>query len=329
MDKAKKTPTTLLEAVTYFADFENCKDYMVRLRWPSGKAICPRCGSENVSYLPNAKVFKCFAKPAHALQKFSLKVGTIFEDSPIPLEKWLPVMWMLVNCKNGISSWEIHRAIGVTQKSAWFMLQRGRLAMQDELTGGKLSGEIEVDETFIGGKARNMHKADKRRKNLKGGGSAGKAIVLGILEREGKVRATVIPDRTKDVMRENVRPHVEEGSEIFSDDAGSQWRMDDEYVHGIVNHAEAYVNGNIHTNGLENFWSLLKRSIGGTYVSVEPFHLFRYVDEQAFRFNNRGPMNDSQRFSYVMRKIVGKRLTYAGLIGKVDERPTEEEVEPF
>lgn len=316
-------PSTLRDAIIYFSRPENCDEYMVKLRWPDGKVVCPRCGSKEVKYLSNAKVFKCFAKPAHAQAKFSLKVGTIFEDSPIKLDKWLPVMWMVVNCKNGVSSWEIHRAMGVTQKTAWFMLQRCRLAMQDELTGGKLAGEIEVDETFIGGKARNMHKSDRRRQNLKGGGSAGKAIVLGLLERDGKIRATVIPDRTKGVMQENVRPHVETGSQIYSDEAGSYWRMDEEYVHGIVNHAEQYVNGNIHTNGLENFWSLLKRSIGGTYVSVEPYHLFRYVDEQAFRFNHCKSMDDGQRFNYAMRKIVGKRLTYAELTGKTEEGPTE------
>ena len=194
--------------------------------------------------------------------------------------------------------------------------------MQDDLTGGKLGGEVEIDETFIGGKARNMHKSDKRRKGLKGGGAAGKAIVLGLLEREGKVRATVIPDRTKSVMQENVRPHVEAGSQSYSDEAGSYWRMDGEYAHEIVNHAEAYVVGNVHTNGLENFWSLLKRGLGGTYISVEPFHLFRYIDEQAFRFNNRKGMNDGDRFNEVMKQIVGKRLTYAELTGKMEEGPT-------
>jgi transposase-like protein len=326
MDKAKKTPTTLLEAVTYFSDFENCKDYMVQLRWGKGKVTCPRCGSDNVSYLPNARVFKCYEK--HSLAKFSLKVGTIFEDSPIPLEKWLPVMWMLVNCKNGVSSWEIHRAIGVTQKSAWFMLQRGRLAMQDELTGGMLNGEVEIDETFIGGKVRNMHKSKKVRLQ-KDSQKGNKTAVLGMLERGGRVRASVVPDRTKATIQEHVSGNVEVGSELFSDEYANMWRMDEEYKHQIVNHATTYVMGNIHTNGLENFWALLKRGLHGTYISVEPFHLFRYIDEQAFRFNNRGPMNDSQRFSYVMRKIVGKRLTYAELIGKVDERPAEEEVEPF
>jgi transposase-like protein len=207
-----QTPTTLLEAVQFFSNYENCHTFMMDLRWPDGKVKCPRCGSEDVSYLPNAKVFKCYQK--HPRQKFSLKVGTIFEDSPIPLEKWLPVMWMLVNAKNGISSWEVHRAIGVTQKTAWFMLQRARLAMQDDLTGGMLGGEVEVDETYIGGKARNMHKSKKLRINQAMGGSglqggAGKAVVVGMLQRGGKVRASVIPDRTKASIQPIVRGSVD------------------------------------------------------------------------------------------------------------------------
>jgi len=311
-----KTPKTLQEAILHFSDFDNCREYMSRLRWPDGKVKCPQCGSDNVDYLPNARVYKCYEK--HSRVKFSLKVGTIFEDSPIALEKWLPVMWMLVNCKNGISSWEIHRAMGITQKSAWFMLQRARLAMQDELTGGMLGGNVEVDETFIGGKARNMHRSRKIKANIQGP-QKGKVVVLGMLERNGRVRASVVPDRTKPVIQEHVRGNVDAGSTIFSDEHASQWRMDDEYNHEIVVHAEKYVEGNVHTNGLENFWSLLKRGLHGTYISVEPFHLFRYIDEQAFRFNNRKPMDDSQRFRYVMRKIVGKRLTYAELTGKVEQ----------
>src|ERR1019366_1285769 len=309
-----KAPTTLLEAVTHFASYENCHEFMMNLRWPDGKVHCPRCGSDDVSYLPNARVFKSYQK--HDRQKFSLKVGTIFEDSPLGLEKWLPVMWLLVNAKNGISSWEIHRAMGVTQKTAWVMLQRCRLAMQDELTGGSLGGEVEVDETYIGGKARNMHKERKARVQKEGRNTGGKSIVMGMLERGKTVRATVQP-----VVGANVEP----GAQIYSDEHGENWKME-EYQHSMVNHLEAYVDGNVHTNGMENFWSLLKRSIGGTYVSVEPFHLFRYVDEQAFRFNNRGPMNDAQRFSYAMRNIVGRRLTYAELTGKTEEGPSEAEL---
>jgi transposase-like protein len=315
-----KAPTTLQEAVIHFATYENCHEFMMNLRWSDGKVRCPRCGSENVSYLPNARVFKCYEK--HDRQKFSLKVGTIFEDSPIALEKWLPVMWMLVNAKNGISSWEIHRAIGVTQKTAWFMLQRARLAMQDELTGGMLGGEVEVDETYIGGKARNMHKERKVRYQKEGRNTGGKSTVMGMLERGGKVLATVVPDRTKATMQPIMGANVEPGTQVYSDEHGHQWRME-EYEHSMVNHLETYVDGNVHTNGMENFWSLLKRTLGRTYVSVEPFHLFRYVDEQAFRFNNRGPMNDGQRFVYVMRKIVGKRLTYAELTGKTEQGQAE------
>lgn len=315
-----KAPTTLQEAVIHFATYENCHEFMMNLRWSDGKVHCPRCGSENVSYLPNARVFKCYEK--HDRQKFSLKVGTIFEDSPIALEKWLPVMWMLVNAKNGISSWEIHRAIGVTQKTAWFMLQRARLAMQDELTGGMLGGEVEVDETYIGGKARNMHKERKVRYQKDGRNTGGKSTVMGMLERGGRVLATVVPDRTKATMQPIMGANVEPGTQVYSDEHGHQWRME-EYEHSMVNHLETYVDGNVHTNGVENFWSLLKRTLGGTYVSVEPFHLFRYVDEQAFRFNNRGPMNDGQRFVYVMRKIVGKRLTYAELTGKTEQGQAE------
>jgi len=328
-----KTPKTLQEAVIYFADAENCREFMANLRWPDGKPKCPACGSENVSYLPNAKVYKCFAKPAHDKVKFSLKVGTIFEESPIGLDKWLPVMWMLVNCKNGVSSWEIHRAIGVTQKTAWFMLQRGRLAMQDDLSGGTLGGEIEIDESFIGGKARNMHKDKKAKIQMLSRRGDNKTIVLGILQREteGKakrVRATVIPDRTRQTMQENVVPAVDPTAKLFTDEAGYYWGKDG-FEHEVINHAEAYVRGNVHTNGLENFWSLLKRGLGGTYISVEPFHLFRYIDEQAFRFNNRKEMNDTDRFIVVMKQAVGKRLTYAELTGKVEGRPAEEEVEPF
>ncbi len=308
---------TLREAIIHFQSIENCREFMVSLRWPDGKVKCPRCGSGDVSWLPNAGVYKCYEK--HALNKFSLKVGTIFEDSPIGLDKWLPVMWLIVNAKNGISSWEIHRAMGVTQKTAWFMLQRARLAMQDEQNGGKLSGEIEADESFIGGKARNMHK-DVRARKITGTGPEGKAIVAAVLQRGGKVRAQVMDTRKKKDLHAMVREHVEAGSNLYTDALKSYEGMN-EFAHQVIDHAVAYVDGQVHTNGLENFWSLLKRGLKGTYVSVEPFHLFRYIDEQAFRYNNRKhedgeTMTDIERFVRVMRNIVGKRLTYASLIGK-------------
>jgi transposase-like protein len=302
---------TLRDAIIYFANFEHCKNFMVELRWPDGKLKCPTCGAEKVTYLAKRRVWKCYEE--HKSPTFSLKTGTIFEDSPIALEKWLPAAWMLLNCKNGVSSWEIHRAIGVTQKSAWFMLHRIRLAAQNK-TFNKLAGEVEVDETFIGGKARNMH-ADKREEKIHGRGPDGKTIVAAVLERGGTVRAQVCHTRRKPELQEMIRENVEAGSEVFTDALKSYDGLN-EFQHQVIDHAEAYVNGNIHKNGPENFWSLLKRSIHGTYVSVEPFHLFRYIDEQAFRYNNRN-MTDIQRFVFVMRHIVGRRLTYKQLTGKI------------
>src|SRR5579871_1165081 len=319
-------PKTLLEAIAYFADADNCLNYLVARRWPNG-VVCPTCGSTNVGFIASRRVWQC--KTRHFKSQFSIKLGTIFEDSPLGLDKWLPAMWMIASNRNGISSWELHRAIGVTQKTAWFMLHRIRLAMQDEQTGGKLGGEVEIDETYIGGKARNMHKARKQRAmEGKTGGHVGKVGVQGMLERGGKVRAEVIANSQYATLVPNIWKHVEKGSHVFTDELNSYFGLQADYVHDVINHAEAYVVGNVHTNGLENFWSLLKRTLNGTYVSVEPFHLFRYVDEQAFRYNNRLPLKDGDRFSYLVRKVAGKRLTYKELTGKLEDLPSEEEV-PF
>ena len=319
-------PKTLQQATVTFSDPDNCREYMVPRRWNGGAVTCPTCGSDKVKFQPQHNRWQCSSR--HPRRQFTLKTGTIMEDSPLGLDKWMMAMWLIASNRNGISSWELHRAIGITQKSAWFLLHRVRLAMQDELTGGSLAGEVEVDETFIGGKARNMHKDRKARVQKAGRNTGGKAIVMGMLERGKTVRASVIPDRKKDTMQPIVKANVEPGSQIFSDEHGDTWKIDD-YQHATINHLEAYVNGNVHTNGMENFWSLLKRTINGTYVSVEDFHLFRYVDEQAFRFNNRLPLNDGDRFSYLVRKIVGKRLTYAELTGKTEESSEPAEEVPF
>jgi transposase-like protein len=312
-----KEPTTLQSAIIYFADPENCVRFLVSRRWPNG-VTCPTCGSANVSYVPSRRLWQC--KTRHKKCQFSVKVGTIFEDSPIGLDKWLTAMWMIANCKNGVSSWEIHRALGVTQKTAWFMLHRVRKAVQDKEDGGKLNGEVEIDETFIGGKARNMHKT-RRMAVIQGRGPTGKTVVMGMLQRGGKVKATVVADRSKATLQGNVLLKVEPGAEVFTDELLSYWGLSENYTHQIINHAEEYVRGNVHTNGMENFWSLLKRGLNGTYVSVEPFHLFRYIDEQAFRFNNRKGVSDAERFSLAVQQIVGKRVTYAELTGKLDARP--------
>ncbi len=240
-------------------------------------------------------------------QQFSVKVGTIFEDSPIPLDKWLTAMWLLVNCKNGVSSYEIHRAIGVGQKTAWFMNHRLRMAIH---TGSfdKLSGEVEADESFIGGLARFMH-ADRREAAIKGTGGAGKTAVMGLLERHGpdghsRVRTKVVPNVRRGTLHGEIRENVEPGSEMFTDALRSYEGLEPDYVHNVIDHAERYADGKIHTNGMENFWSLLKRGIKGTYVSVEPFHLFRYLDEQVFRFNNR-KTDDGNRFIGAMSGFAG------------------------
>jgi transposase-like protein len=266
-----------------------------------------------VTWLASARVWKCYGN--HPQPRFSLKTGTIFEDSPISLEKWLPTAWLIINCKNGISSYEVHRGLGVTQKTAWFMLHRIRLAMQDG-TFNKLGGEVEVDETFIGGKARNMHKA-KRAEKITGTGGADKEIVFGMVERGGKVVTGHVRTRSKKELQATIRERVEAGSAIFSDELKSYTGLEYEYQHAVIDHAVEYVNGNVHTNTMENFWSLLKRGLHGTYISVEPFHLFRYLDEQTFRYNNRS-LTDAERFCAVMKQIVGRRVTYKQLTGKME-----------
>jgi transposase-like protein len=312
------TPRTLTDAVKYFANPTNCLTYLVARRWPKG-VTCPTCGSPDVYFDRSRAGWIC--KTKHPRRKFSLKTGTIFEDSPLGLDKWLPTIWMIANCKNGVSSWEIHRAIGVTQKTAWFMLHRIRLAMQatESSGGGKLSGEVEVDETYIGGKARNMHK-DRRARAIKGTGGAGKVAVMGLLERHGPdghstVRVHVTKNVKRRLLQAAIRAQVESNTAVFTDALKSYEGLSTDFVHQVIDHAECYARGNVHTNGLENFWSLLKRALKGTYVSVEPFHLFRYLDEEAFRFNHRRDMNDGDRFSLAIYGIVGKRIMYQDLIG--------------
>lgn len=314
------TPKTLQAAIVFFSSPENCLHYMAARRWPNG-VICPTCGRTDVSFLAKQNKWQC--KSAHAKRQFTVKVGTIFEDSPLGLDKWLTAVWMITNCKNGVSSYEIHRAIGVTQKTAWFMVHRIRVAMQTgsfEKKMGDGGNPVEVDETFVGGLSRNMHKGVRERR-ISGTGGAGKVIVMGLLERHGegsKVRTQIVLDRSEGTMQGVVRQNVASGSELMTDAFKSYMGLSAEYVHQFTSHAEEYVRGNVHTNGIENFWSLLKRSIKGTYVSVEPFHLFRYLDEQAFRFNERKG-KDSDRFAKVTSQVAGKRLTYDELTGKTKE----------
>jgi transposase-like protein len=310
-------PKSLQEAIIYFAIPDNCLSYLVARRWPDG-AACPTCGSKDVRFMASRRIWQC--REVHPKRQFSVKVGTIFEDSAIGLDKWLTAAWMIVNCKNGISSCELARDVKVTQKTAWFMNHRIRLALQNG-TFGRMSGDVEVDETFIGGKARNMHVAQRKRR-ITGTGGKDKTAVMGTLERGSKVRTFVVADRRKGTLQTEVKKHVEAGAALYSDDLKSYEGLAGEYAHKVIDHAVAYVDGAVHTNGLENFWSLLKRGISGTYVSVEPFHLFRYLDEQTFRYNNRKDLDDAGRFSLAISQIVGKRLTYAEVTGKTHDPQT-------
>ncbi|MGA8764078.1 MAG: IS1595 family transposase [Candidatus Sulfotelmatobacter sp.] len=324
-----KTPRTLQEAIVYFSDPDRAFDYAVKLRWPDGKVICPRCSSDANYHVRRktksgtARLWLCRG----CNRQFTLKVNTIFEDSALGLDKWMTAFWMLVNCKNGVSSVEIGSTLGITQKSAWFMLQRLRTALHNRTFGSttKIGGpdsEVEADETFVGGLTKNMHKGRKLRLVQQGGIHCGKTIVQGILDRNlRQIRATVVPDVKRETLQNEILKHVKYGTKVYTDDAvgyegGMNWR----FVHDVINHSEQYVRGRVHTNGLENFWSLLKRGLKGTYVAVEPFHLFRYVDEQVFRYNNRKDgdrkLTDSDRFARAMSQVAGRRLTYAELTGK-------------
>ncbi len=314
---------TLQQAIIHFSDPENCRKFMIAVRWLDGVVRCPYCNSEKVTYLAKAKVYRCYGN--HPKQKFSLKIGTVFEDSAIGLEKWLPATWLLCNSKNGISSYELSRAIGVTQKTAWFMLHRIRLAMttQSFMKLGTEGGAVEIDETFVGPKPQKMHR-DKRLA-IQNGIKAGKKVaVMGMLERDSRqVRAKVVPNVKREVLQREILNEIEHGEKIYTDGwVGYDNLAAREYIHETVNHVNEYVCGQVHTQGIENFWSLLKRTLGGTYVAVEPFHLDRYVTEQVFRYNNRAtrdnPLNDGDRFALAVSQISGKRLTYAELSGKVE-----------
>jgi transposase-like protein len=346
-----KQPKTLQEATLYFADPDNCIDYLADRRWPDGKAKCPTCGREDVSYVAKRRVWQC--KSRHAKCQFSIKVGTIFEDSAIGLDKWLLSMWMIANCRNGVSSWEIHRTVGITQKSAWFVLHRIRLALKKDhhtKTGGE-GHNLEADESWIGGQPRFKHKSKAQkapqfvrtewgtiiknpahRSQARSERYSEKTPVMGILNRNTReIRAKVLPQIGRETLQNEILDNVSKGSRILTDEhKGYKILNARGFIHESVNHMQEYVRNDVHTNGLENFWSLLKRGLRGTYVAVEPFHLDRYLDEQVFRYNNRttkdNPLTDADRFALAVSQIVGKRLTYAQLTGKEEGWTRKDEV---
>jgi transposase-like protein len=316
-------PKTLQSAILYFANPVNCREYLVARRWPNG-VTCPKCGSAKVLFLEKYNRWHCREK--HPAPQFTLKTGTVMEDSPVGLDKWLTALWMVVNCKNGVSSYEIARSLGLTQKTAWFLDHRIRLALKDG-SWTKLGGDggpVEVDETFVSPDTRKMH-ADRRRKKQTAEYFKSKPIVMGMLDRDTrKVRAMTIPNVKRETLQTAIMKEIETGSTVYTDEFTGYLNLAaQDYVHETVNHAREYVRGQVHTQGIENFWSLLKRGLTGTYVAVEPFHLDRYIDEQVFRFNTRAtkdnPLTDADRFALAVSQMTGKRLTYAELTGKTDE----------
>jgi transposase-like protein len=289
---------------------------MVWKRWPDGNPVCPRCGSKNIGKCSPAprRVWNCKS----CKKQFTVKVATIFEDSPLPLTKWLPAFWMIVNAKNAISSCELARSLGVTQKTAWFMGHRIRLAIREGMSN-MMKGRVEADETFIGAKARNLH-ADKRRKLVKVGRSLG-TPVHAMLERSSdqtkpsRVVTMPLKERTQATLHANVHQNVEKGAFLITDEWSGYFGLHKDFQHQVINHAECYARGHVHTNGLENFWALLKRSIKGTHVHVAPFHLFRYLDDQAYRFNQRRG-DDTGRFLDSLSTVANRRLTFKKLTAK-------------
>ncbi|HWY59092.1 MAG TPA: IS1595 family transposase [Terriglobales bacterium] len=319
-------PKTLQEAIIYFSDPQRAFDSAVHFRWPGGDVTCPRCGKAKHSFIKTRRIWFCY----ECKKQFTVKVGTIFEDSPLGLDKWMVALWMLANCKNGISSYELGKALGIRQNSAWFMLHRIREAMKDKSKGklgGGSGGAVESDETYVGGTPSKMHKSRRlklqqiRGEQRRGDVYLGKTAVIGMLDRVTReVRTQVIPNVRRETLQNAILDNVERGSKLYTDSAVTYENLSECFVHDVINHSREYVKGQVHTQGIENFWSLLKRSLRGTYVAVEPFHLDRYLDEQVFRYSNRAtrdnPLNDSDRFVFLMSKVAGKRLTYAKLTGK-------------
>jgi transposase-like protein len=302
-----KFPETLIGAIRYFSDEAVCRDFVAGLRWPNG-VQCMRCDAKELGFVSSRSLWRCKA----CKYEFTVKKGTIFEDSPIALSKWLPALWVYSAFKKGVSSHQLARNLGVTQKTAWFMSHRIRLAMEIGNFDRPMSGEVEADETFVGGKARFQH--ENKKKHI-GTGHMGKVAVMGLLERHGEVRARVVPSRRKQTVQDEVRASVAPGSHVYTDAFRSYEGLAGDYIHEIIDHAEGYVRDRVHTNGLENFWSLFKRMIFGTHHSVDPEHLDRYLDEATYRFNTR-ETSDTTRFVSATARVIGKRITYRQLIGK-------------
>ena len=290
---------SLIDAVKTFSDPDVAHGFIRDLRWPTG-AVCPECKSIKHYYLAKRRIWKC----RKCSKQFSVKVGTIFESSPIDLGTWLVALWLVANAKNGISSCELARSVGVTQKSAWHMINRIRQAMDSG--SFLLEGEVEVDETYVGGKVR----ARGNRKGVKD-----KAVVFGALERGGDVQAYSLPDDKPDTLRGAVRSNVAPGATLYTDMHGAYQPLRFEYKHEAVSHDWEWARGEAHTNTIENFWCLYKRCIRGTWVRPSPKHLDRYTVDQVFRYNLRHT-DDCGRFLALSSQVFGRRLTWRNLVGR-------------
>ena len=295
-------PNSLSEACAFFADPENAVKFVAALRWPNG-ACCPDCGTADPYYLKTRRLWKCKG----CSRQFSVKVGTIFEDSALPLGKWLIALWLVANSKNGISSCEIARAIGVSRKTAWHMGHRIRRAMESG-SFQKMRGTVEADETFVGGRRRASAESPGR-------GPIGKTPVFGVIERGGEVRAYRVPDVKSRTLQENVVRNVELYANLYTDNNQGYVRLKHVYRHESVSHSTGeYVVGDVHTNSIENFWCLFKRSVKGTWVRPTAKHMDRYVTDQVFRYNKRKD-DDLGRFVGISSQVFGRRLTWKELVG--------------